>query len=75
MTGIRVAIGFAFTTVVAAETINGMPGIGGMVRDAQRFNQTDVVVLGIIVIGLCGLALDWLPPARRPGPRALARQR
>jgi taurine transport system permease protein len=44
--------------MVAAETINGLPGIGGMVRDAQRFNQTDVVVLGIIVIGVCGLALD-----------------
>ena len=58
ITGIRVAVGFAFTTVVAAETINGMPGIGGMVRDAQRFNQTDVVILGILVIGLCGLLLD-----------------
>jgi taurine transport system permease protein len=58
MTGVRVSVAFAFTTVVAAETVNGMPGIGGMVRDAQRFNQTDVVVLGIIVIGLCGILLD-----------------
>jgi taurine transport system permease protein len=58
ITGIRVAVLFAFTTVVAAETINGMPGIGGMVRDAQRFNQTDVVIMGIIVIGICGIALD-----------------
>ena len=54
ITGIRVAVLFAFTTMVAAETINGMPGIGGMVRDAQRFNQTDVVIMGIIIIGLCG---------------------
>ena len=58
MTGIRVALAFAFTTMVAAETINGMPGIGGMVRDAQRFNQSDVVILGIIIIGLCGIVLD-----------------
>lgn len=60
MTGIRVALGVAFTTVVAAETINGLPGIGGMVSDAQRYNATDVVLLGIFVIGLCGLALDLL---------------
>jgi taurine transport system permease protein len=60
MTGIRVAVAFAFTTMVAAETINGMPGIGGMVRDAQRFNQTDVVILGIIIIGLCGIVLDGI---------------
>lgn len=58
ITGIRVAVGFAFTTMVAAETINGTPGIGGMVWTAERFNQTDVVILGIIVIGLCGLLLD-----------------
>ena len=29
-----------------------------MVRDAQRFNQTDVVIMGIIVIGICGIVLD-----------------
>ncbi|HTU14323.1 MAG TPA: ABC transporter permease subunit [Solirubrobacterales bacterium] len=60
MTGIRVALGIAFTTVVAAETINGLPGIGGMVSDAQRYNATEVVLLGIIVIGICGLAIDLL---------------
>lgn len=60
MTGIRVAVAFAFTTMVAAETINGMPGIGGVVRDAQRYNQSDVVILGIIIIGLCGIVLDGI---------------
>lgn len=60
MTGLRVGLGVAFTTVVAAETVNGIPGIGGMVRDAQRFNQTDVVILGILLIGALGIALDGL---------------
>jgi taurine transport system permease protein len=60
MTGIRVAVLFAFTTMVAAETINGLPGIGGLVRDAQRFNQTDIVMMGIILIGVCGIAIDLL---------------
>lgn len=58
MTGLRVALGVTFTTIVAAETVNGLPGIGGMVRDAQRFNKTDVVVLGIIVIGIVAVLLD-----------------
>ncbi|GAB3689838.1 ABC transporter permease [Actinocorallia lasiicapitis] len=60
ITGIRVAVGVAYTTVVAAETVNGVPGIGGMIRDAQRYNQTDVVVLGLLVIGASGLAIDGL---------------
>jgi taurine transport system permease protein len=60
VTGIRVAVLFAFTTMVAAETINGLPGIGGLVRDAQRFNQTDIVMMGIILIGICGILLDLI---------------
>lgn len=60
ITGIRVAVLFAFTTVVAAETINGIPGLGGMVRDAQAYNQTDIVVMGIILIGVCGILLDLI---------------
>jgi taurine transport system permease protein len=58
MTGIRVAVLFAFTTMVAAETFNGMPGIGGLVLDARRFLQTDIVIMGIILIGICGILLD-----------------
>lgn len=60
VTGIRLAVGIAYSSVVAAETINGVPGIGGMVRDAQRYSQTDVVVLGLFAIGLSGLAIDAL---------------
>jgi len=59
-TGIRLAVGIAYSSVVAAETVNGLPGIGGLVRDAQRYNQSDIVILGIIVIGLSGLAIDTL---------------
>ncbi len=60
LTGVRIAVGIAYTSVVAAETINGVPGIGGMIRDAQRYNQTDVVIAGIIAIGLSGILLDAL---------------
>ncbi|MFE6887720.1 ABC transporter permease [Streptomyces sp. NPDC057694] len=60
LTGVRIAVGIAYTSVVAAETINGVPGIGGMIRDAQRYNQTDVVIAGIIAIGVSGIVLDAL---------------
>ena len=60
LTGVRIAVGVAYTSVVAAETINGVPGVGGMIRDAQRYNQTAVVIVGIIAIGLSGIVLDGL---------------
>jgi taurine transport system permease protein len=58
LTGIRVAVAVAYTSLVAAETVNGTPGIGGMIRDAQRYLRSDVVVLGILVLGFSGLLLD-----------------
>jgi len=58
LTGIRLSVAIAYSSVVAAETINGLPGIGGMVRDAQAYNNTAVVVVGIIAIGVSGLLID-----------------
>ncbi|MET9534393.1 MULTISPECIES: ABC transporter permease [unclassified Streptomyces] len=60
LVGVRLAFGIAYSSVVAAETVNGLPGIGGMIRDAQRYNQSDVVVLGLFAIGVSGLLIDAL---------------
>jgi taurine transport system permease protein len=60
ITGIRLAVGVAYSSLVAAELVNGLPGIGGMVRDAANYNNTPVVVVGIIVIGVSGLVIDGL---------------
>ncbi|WNV88235.1 ABC transporter permease [Umezawaea sp. Da 62-37] len=58
ITGVRLAVGIAYSSVVAAETVNGADGIGGMVLNAQRYNQTSVVILGLFVIGVTGLLID-----------------
>ncbi|WP_067693938.1 ABC transporter permease [Nocardia jejuensis] len=58
--GIRVAIGFAWTTVVAAELNNGIPGIGGLAYLAGQQLNTPLTVACIIVIGLTALTLDAL---------------
>lgn len=59
-TGIRLALGFAWTTIVAAETVDGIPGIGGLAWSTKKFQQTDVAVMCIIVIGLTAIATDLL---------------
>lgn len=59
-TGVRLAIGFAWTTIVAAETVDGIPGIGGLAWSTKKFQQTDTAVLCILVIGLTAIALDLL---------------
>lgn len=59
-TGIRLAVGMAYSSVVAAELFNGIPGIGGLVKDASNYNNTPVVLVGIFAIGVSGLIIDGL---------------
>jgi taurine transport system permease protein len=69
-TGIRLAVGMAYSSVVAAELFNGIPGIGGLVKDASNYNNTPVVLVGIFAIGISGLVIDGGLRAveRRAGP-------
>ncbi len=58
--GIRIAVGFAWTTVVAAELNNGIPGIGGLAYISGTQLQTPLTIACIIVIGISAIALDAL---------------
>ena len=60
LTGMRVSIAFGWTTLVAAEMVAAKAGLGVMVLNAPRFLATDIVFLGIIVIGLIAFAFDML---------------
>jgi taurine transport system permease protein len=57
-TGLRVAVGFAWTTIVAAETSNGIPGIGGLAWATKKELRSDVAILCVIVIGITAVLLD-----------------
>ena len=58
--GIRIATGFTWTTVVAAELNNGIPGIGGLAYVSGTQLQTPLTIACIIVIGLAAVGLDAL---------------
>lgn len=60
LTGMRIAIGFGWTTLVAAEMVAATAGLGFMVLSASKFMVTDVVIMGILVIGALALAFDML---------------
>ncbi|MHB1172010.1 MAG: ABC transporter permease [Lacisediminihabitans sp.] len=56
--GVRIATGFAWTTVVAAELNNGIPGIGALAYLSGTQLQTPLTIACIIVIGIAAVALD-----------------
>ena len=62
-------------TVVAAELVAADRGLGSMIMIAKNFLQTDTVVIGVIIIGLIGYAIElimcrlerWLIPWKGKG--------
>ncbi len=60
LTGMRIGIGFGWTTLVAAEMVAAQAGLGFMVLNAAEFLVTDVVIMGIIVIGVIAYLFDLL---------------
>ncbi|MCB1339831.1 MAG: ABC transporter permease subunit [Pseudooceanicola sp.] len=59
-TGARVAMGVCWGTVVAAELVAAEKGIGKMIVAAAKFQSTDIVIMGIILIGVIGFGIDML---------------
>lgn len=59
-TGARVAMGVCWGTVVAAELVAAEKGAGMMIMVASKFQNTDIVILGIILIGIIGFGIDML---------------
>jgi taurine transport system permease protein len=59
-TGARIALAAAFSTVVAAELMAATDGLGWMVFSASRFLRNDIIIIGILILGILGMALNKL---------------
>jgi sulfonate transport system permease protein len=58
LVGIRQSLGIAWLSLVVAEQINADYGIGHLIMNARDFLRTDVIVVGLAVYALLGLATD-----------------
>jgi NitT/TauT family transport system permease protein len=61
LTGLRIGLGIAWMTVVAAE-FTGVKtgyGLGYMIMTARDIQRPDQIIAGMIVIGLLGYLMDW----------------
>ncbi len=61
LTGLRIALGIAWLVVVAAEMIAVDSGLGYLIIDSRNAGKRyDLVVAGMLLIGIIGLGLDVL---------------
>ena len=58
LTGIRVAVGMCWGTLVAAEFLAGTTGIGFVENVAKKYFQYEVIWISIFVMGMLGLLFD-----------------
>jgi ABC-type nitrate/sulfonate/bicarbonate transport system permease component len=57
--GARIGLGIGWMALVAAELVAATSGLGFLINNARNVFRTDHVVLGMAVIGILGLAMDF----------------
>lgn len=60
LTGMRLAMGNAFVTIVAAELIAANAGLGKMIWDARLYMLVDQIFVALLTLGLLGFTTDRL---------------
>ncbi len=60
LTALRVALGVAWATLVAAELLAARQGLGAVIENAATFFQLDIIYVGIICIGFIALIMDLI---------------
>ena len=59
-TGLRMGMGFGWRALIVAEMIAASSGLGFMIFDARYYQRADLILVGIVTIGLIWLATDRL---------------
>jgi sulfonate transport system permease protein len=70
LVGLRYSLGAAWLSLVVSEQINADRGIGYLIMNARDFLRTDVIIVGLLVYAILGLATDGI--VRAIERRALA---
>jgi sulfonate transport system permease protein len=58
MTGLRLGLGYSWRALIGAELIAAASGLGYLIHDAEALSRSDVIVVGILALGLLGGLTD-----------------
>jgi ABC-type nitrate/sulfonate/bicarbonate transport system permease component len=59
-TGLRVGLGIGWMALVAGELVAAPTGLGFMINNARTVFRSDYILLGMVLIGVLGLILDFV---------------
>lgn len=58
LVGLQLGIGYSWRALMGAELLAAAAGLGYMIIEAEQLSRPDIVIVGIITIGLMGLVID-----------------
>ncbi len=58
VTGVRIGLGIGWMALVAAELVGANSGLGFLINDARSILRTDIIIVGMLTIGVVGLVID-----------------
>jgi sulfonate transport system permease protein len=58
--GMRLGLSYCWRSLVAAELLGASKGIGYLIQEGREMAQPDLMLVGVLVIGLTGLSLDYI---------------
>lgn len=69
-TGLRLGLGFAWVVIVVGEMTGVQTGLGAIIMEARQLSRTEIVICGMVVIGIAGFVSDRI--VMETGRRLLA---
>lgn len=60
ISGMRIAMGLSWVILVVGETVGISTGLGALITQAREQSRTDLIIVGMVVIGLAGFIADRL---------------
>ncbi len=60
VTGLQLSLGYSWRALIGAELIAASAGIGYLILDAEEMSRPDIVLAGMLCIGIIGSILDWV---------------
>ncbi len=59
MTGLRIALGTSWATIVAAELVVSLAGFGFLIMNGYRNLESQIVMVGMIAVAVIGFLMNW----------------
>ena len=60
VTGLQISLGYSWRALIGAELIAASAGIGYLILDAEEMSRPDIVIVGLLCIGIIGSLLDFI---------------